>query len=165
MWLRKCRSVCVLRGGLSPALWEAANHSHIPTSWLCVFSRRELCRESHLTSDLNDISGWGLSPSRKCHCKYSAFSLGGNATTLPHSPKPVLSFPSQAPISADNEAEQPADVMQYGLIVYLWLISFPSCFKAPKSPGTTRKDNIGKNAWIQLLNLKTGPWIDTWDIT
>lgn len=31
---------------------------------------------------------------------------------------------------------------------------FLSCFKAPKSPGTTRKENIGKNAGIELLTLK-----------
>lgn len=61
--------------------------------------------------------------------------------------------------------KQPADIIHQCFIVYLWLIFFPSCFQAPKSPGTTRKDNIGKNTWIELLNLKTGSWIDTWDIS
>lgn len=47
---------------------------------------------------------------------------------------PVLSFPSQAPISADNEAEQPADVMQYGLIVYLMTNFFSFLLQSTQKP-------------------------------
>uniref|UniRef100_A0A2K6QRK2 Synaptojanin-1 n=1 Tax=Rhinopithecus roxellana TaxID=61622 RepID=A0A2K6QRK2_RHIRO len=62
----------------------------------------------------------------------------------PPPPRPVA--PPTRPAPPQRPPPPSADVMQYCLIVNLQLIVFfPSCFKAPKSPGTTRKDNIGRS--------------------
>lgn len=119
----------------------------------CVFvlPGRELCGNVTLK-----VTPCVKHQTKGCTClplrsKYSEFSLLGVfllgliIAFITIQSKVLCLLPSLAPISAGKKNR--TTKWCHAILLYCLLMTnlFPSCFKAPKSPGTTRKDNIGKN--------------------